>query len=80
MKHFSTVNKDTMPISGVWLRTIGGRIHLLVEYEGRWRLVNDEPLCDRVSHITECEGINLSPIDGKCVEFLGGVVAPGIPA
>ncbi len=65
MKHFSTVNKDTMPISGVWLRRSGGRIQLLVEYEGEWRLVNDEPDDEGcpISHITECEGINLSPPD-----------------
>ncbi len=66
MKHYSTINKDTMPISGVWLRVLHGRIQLLVEYEGEWRLVNDEPLLGNetmVSHITECEGINLSPLD-----------------
>jgi len=63
VKHFSTIAKDTMPISGVWLRTISGRIHVLIEYDGRWRLVNNEPISDCVSRITECEGINLSPLD-----------------
>lgn len=63
MTHYSTTNKDTMPISGVWLRTRGDRIQVLIEYEGQWRLVNDKHRESPISHITECEGINLSPVD-----------------
>ena len=66
MKHFSTIAKDTIPISGVWLRTVGGRVQLLVEFKGKWRLVIDEALdgdATTISHITELEGINLSPVD-----------------
>jgi hypothetical protein len=61
------MEKDEVAISGVWLRTSGGHVQVLVEIDGRWLLVNDEKLHDGertvISHITETSGIEDSPFD-----------------
>ena len=33
--------KETVPVSGVWTRTINGQLQILLEVEGKWRLVGD---------------------------------------
>jgi hypothetical protein len=54
-------------ITGVWLRTIGDRVQVLLEIAGQWRLINDERLGDGaktiISHITEPGGILKCPVD-----------------
>lgn len=59
--------KDPVPVTGVWLRTQGGRVQVLLEFDRRWHMVNDEPLHDGertiIGHITEPAGIRKAPID-----------------
>jgi hypothetical protein len=55
--------QSPVPITGLWLRTIGGRIEVLLEIDGFWRLINDEPIADTTSHITETLGIRKAPLD-----------------
>lgn len=60
-------DKKPIAITGTWLRTIGGNVQLLVEVDGRWRLVNNEPLLDGadtvINHITEPCGIEKCQLD-----------------
>jgi hypothetical protein len=44
-------------IGAVWLRKIGHDVQVLVEVEGRWRLVISEPEDGNYSHIVEAAGI-----------------------
>ncbi|MDP2270904.1 MAG: hypothetical protein Q8K32_09250 [Archangium sp.] len=57
-------------VTGVWLRTAGGeagprRLEVLVEVDGKWRLLQSEPTnhFGAISHITEPAGIELAPED-----------------
>ena len=59
--------QPTINVTGVWLRTIGDRVQVMVELDGKeWRIVNDEQLHDGaktiISHITEPAGIVGCPI------------------
>jgi hypothetical protein len=53
----------TVAISGVWLRRRGDRAQVLVEHDGRWRLLADEPLSGHFSHIIEARAIPDRPLD-----------------
>jgi hypothetical protein len=55
--------KDSVKISGVWLRQIGNRIQVLVEHGSTWFLVIEETAGAAFSHIVEPEGIRRSPVD-----------------
>jgi hypothetical protein len=57
------MSEKTVEITGVWLRMLGERVQVLVEADGTWRLVNDEPRHAPVSHITEPGGILKAPPD-----------------
>lgn len=57
-----------VPVSGVWLRTLGQVIQLLVEFDGHWHVVVEEKLPadgsdPRIGHIVEPLGIIGSPLD-----------------
>lgn len=57
---------SALPVSGVWLRTLGGQMQVLVEIDGVWRLVIDEyaPLREQsISHIVEPSGMLAAPVD-----------------
>lgn len=65
-----TMKQTPIAITGVWLRTAGGEsgpryIEVLVEFRGKWRLVNREPTDHHgeISHITEPLGIRMRPLD-----------------
>ena len=63
----------TVPVSGVWLRRIGDRLHVLAEINEEWRLVVSEQLSSdpeldglgSVSHIAEVGGILSAPKDSR---------------
>lgn len=44
-------------VSGIWIRRRGGKVQLLAEVEGEWRLLAEEPYDDNFSHIVEPGGI-----------------------
>ena len=50
-------------ISGVWLRRIGDHAEVLVEVDGRWRLVITELTDGYYSHIAETAAILQAPFD-----------------
>lgn len=60
-----------VPITGVWLRTSGDHVQVLLEIDGRWRLINDELVAEiyppgrviPIGHITEPLGILKAPTD-----------------
>ncbi len=63
--------KRTLPVSGVWLRTAPSKyphlkaLEVLVEVEGKWRLVFTEHLpmvCGEVGHIAEVGAIEAAPV------------------
>jgi len=52
--------KDNVCISGLWLRSYGKRMQVLIEMAGAWNIVIDEdaPLNEQsISHIIESRGI-----------------------
>lgn len=66
--------KNTIAISGIWLRPRlpskdekYGRVEVLVEVDGKWRVVCSEQLMDGdktiISHIAESGGIKNSELD-----------------
>jgi hypothetical protein len=55
--------RDPVPVTGTWLRIMDGRAQLLLEIDGRWRLINDESDGVPVSHITNPGGIRERPLD-----------------
>lgn len=61
--------KKGVHVEGVWLRTVGGQVQVLVEIDGQWRLLIQETVaeCDgklcHISHIIEPTGILTSPLD-----------------
>jgi hypothetical protein len=58
--------KESVPVMGIWLRTRGDRVQVLVETGGQWRLVHDQPFHapeDCISAIAEPGGILGSPVD-----------------
>jgi hypothetical protein len=61
------VQKEPVPITGLWLRTLDKRLHVLIELNGQWKLVNDYPLTDGaetiIGHITDSAGMLLAPCD-----------------
>lgn len=58
---------EPVAISGIWVRRqfdhLGGNLEILVEYEGRWRLIQEHPgpFQGMISHITEPAGIRSAP-------------------
>ncbi len=48
-------------VSGVWLRRVGDDIQVLVETNGRWKLVITELMDGQISHIVEPAGIKNAP-------------------
>ena len=72
------MRKETVSISGVWLRRIGDKVQVLVEASGiidgkwfhdpKWLLVIEEQADGAFSHIAETEGILQSPIDADALE------------
>lgn len=55
---------DPIALSGVWLRTtLTGRIEVLVEHAGRWKLAINVQNGDNISYIVEPEGMLAAPDD-----------------
>lgn len=52
-----------MEVTGVWLRTIGDEVQVLVEHEGTWRLAVAELRDGNISHIVEESGLAKAPAD-----------------
>jgi hypothetical protein len=50
-------------VGGVWIRSIGGNVELLVELEDGWHLCAKESLDSAFGHIVEPSGILNSPVD-----------------
>lgn len=65
------MSQPPVAVTGVWLRTAGGesgpdrRLEVLVEVDGKWRLIQSEPTNQfgEISHITEPAGILSAPED-----------------
>lgn len=55
--------KQSITIHGVWIRSIGGNVELLVETDEGWRLCATEPLDGAFGHIVEPSGIAQAPLD-----------------
>lgn len=55
--------KETVAVSGLWLRRMGDDVEVLVEIDGVWRLAITEPLDANFSHIAETGGLRLAPVD-----------------
>lgn len=59
--------KETVSLSGIWLRKAGEKVQVLVESKGihgtHWFLVIDEHESGNFSHIAEPQGILNSPVD-----------------
>lgn len=47
-------NYTEIPITGIWLRRIGDKAQVLIEINGKWRLVVEEYCDASFSHIAEC--------------------------
>lgn len=64
------MSEKTYPITGLWLRTIGGgdtpqRVQVLVEHDGAWRVAIDEHTAGEIGHIVEVLGLErLEPAAG----------------
>lgn len=58
----SAANAPSVPISGIWVRNSLNTVQVLVEFNGQWRLVAEEPLDGAFSHIVEPGGIVSSPL------------------
>jgi hypothetical protein len=56
--------KETVQVSGVWLRRSGDRVIVAVEIDGLWRDVIVERLDSNFSHIVESSGIRAAPRSG----------------
>lgn len=63
--------QEPVPITGVWVRRdfahLGGKLRVLVEVGGEWRLVQEHddepgPHQSHISHITEPAGILSAPV------------------
>jgi hypothetical protein len=56
-----------MNVTGVWLRSIGSdlgmNLEVLVEIDGKWRLVIEELADGNISHIVEEAGMANAPAD-----------------
>jgi hypothetical protein len=52
-------------VEGIWLRFIEGKVQVLAEVEGKWRLLMEESLDGNptFSHIYEPSGISVAPYD-----------------
>ena len=57
------MSKQSIVIHGVWIRSIGGKVELLVETDKGWKLCATEPLDGAFGHIVEPSGIEASPLD-----------------
>lgn len=61
------MSKETVPITGIWLRAWGNIIQVLVEQNGSWKLLMCEPFHppeDIISHIAEVEAITSATVPG----------------
>jgi hypothetical protein len=54
-----------MQVEAIWLRTIGGKVQVLFEHLGKWRLAIEESAepIDTISHIAEHPALEAAPID-----------------
>jgi len=61
------LNSETVCITALWLRNIGGKAQVLAESKGKhgrkWFLIMEESLDSAFSHIAEVGGILDSPLD-----------------
>ena len=57
------MNKDTIPVSGVWFLRRGDDIVLLVEHDGVWKLCATERYDGNFSHCVHPAGIENAPPD-----------------
>jgi hypothetical protein len=55
--------KEPIEIFGVWIRSIGGKVELLVETADGWKLCATETLDSNFGHIVEPLGIKSAPFD-----------------
>ena len=57
--------RDSIAVSGIWLRWIEGMVQVLAEVDGKWRLLMEEPVDGNptFSHIYEPSGIRNAPFD-----------------
>jgi len=55
--------RKSVRIGGVWIRSIGGNVELLVELEDGWHLCAKESLDGAFGHIVEPGRILNSPVD-----------------
>ena len=53
----------TVPVSALWLRKIGRKVHILAEIDGEWRLVWEEWEDGPFSAICEASGLRDKPLD-----------------
>ena len=60
-----TLESRSVLISGVWLRFIEGKVQVLAEVEGKWRMLMEESLEGNptFSHIYEPLGVRSAPVD-----------------
>jgi hypothetical protein len=68
--HCQHCGSDTLPersvsVGGIWLRFIEGKVQVLAEVKGKFRLLMEEPVDGNptFSHIYEPSGIRTAPID-----------------
>ena len=52
-----------VPVEGVWLRSIGDELQVLVECNGAWRNVITEARDGNISHIVEEAGIRSGEVE-----------------
>ena len=59
------MEKDMVEVTGVKLRCFNGKVEVLVEVGGSWRLAISERYDDEgvISHIVEPSGIRRAPIE-----------------
>lgn len=65
-------------ISAVWIRRIGNQVEVLVETEGKWKVVAKEDHKSSFSHIVEATGCNLWPVDENDYSRKAKSMTPGI--
>lgn len=57
------MSANAVPVSGVWLRTIGDHVEVLAEIDGEWKLLIRDHRESNISHIIEPLGMRAAKAD-----------------